>query len=441
MSALRVALLLLLACFNVASWAEGSVSPSSQPTYRITSDGITRTATSASAVCSAWTGAFQTYLSSLNALNHYTVNSTGSTESTCSYQYTFFQCNGNTGECGTPSSPTSSSVSIFKENVSVCPQNSSGTVPSCTCNAGYQPEQSATACVAACTVGTTFSGGVGVVGNYAMDASKLYCAGDCAYVQNGLKDVKPVVVGGVTQYWGSVEMKATGQRCSDNGVTAPQPPAAASQPPANTCGANQYGGTIAYAGGSEVFKCFDKTTGEEKASVPLPAASQPVNGSEKTETKVTDNGDGSKTTTTTTTSSSGAVRTVTVTCDAAGNCSSTTTSAGGLGQAGNGGSGGEDSCPEGTDKVACMNLGSGDGGPGGGGDELGNEEKHLSITPDGGWGTAGACPSDKVLNLHFVTLTVPFTLLCTAGDMARPIVLAVAWLSAIVGFVGLSKRD
>lgn len=67
----------------------------------------------------------------------------------------------------------------------------------------------------------------------------------------------------------------------------------------------------------------------------------------------------------------------------------------------------------------------------------------LSITPDTGWAGGGsyACPQNKVLNLAAVTVVVPFTMLCDVADMARPVVIGVAWVVAVFGFMGLSKRD
>lgn len=96
-----------------------------------------------------------------------------------------------------------------------------------------------------------------------------------------------------------------------------------------------------------------------------------------------------------------------------------------------------DPCESHPERAGCKALGTLEATP------LPTVVAPLSITPDSGWATGGsyACPQNKVLNLSAVTVVVPFTMLCDVADMARPVVIGVAWVVAIFGFMGLSKRD
>lgn len=72
-----------------------------------------------------------------------------------------------------------------------------------------------------------------------------------------------------------------------------------------------------------------------------------------------------------------------------------------------------------------------------GSDEISNEDRTVSITPQSGWGADNAtCPADRVLSngMH-----VPFTLFCTYFAGLRYVIIAMAWLGA--GFILMGARE
>lgn len=70
-------------------------------------------------------------------------------------------------------------------------------------------------------------------------------------------------------------------------------------------------------------------------------------------------------------------------------------------------------------------------------EELPQEEKPIEITPDSGWGADGAsCPAPKMISVQGRQIAVPFDLFCKYMDGMRPIILAMAWLSAAFILVG-----
>jgi hypothetical protein len=326
-----------------------------------------------------------------------------------------------------------------------CPANSSASGSACNCNAGFQPDGAAgTSCVPECVAGQVTSSGWYDIGTaVAVAPVGLYCVGQCAVVSTGATNVETVVVGGVKRWFAQMGFTTTGGRCDGSSTPPPAPTSPSSEPPQNTCGANQYAGTV-----NGVFRCIDKSTGETVADAPATPSPMPVvntPGQQTTQgtTTVTNNGDGTTTTTTVgttvTTKPDGTVTTgtttTTKTCDAAGNCV-TSTKTGGYGSGTSGSESGSGTCEEDDPTIGCA-----PGGDPPSPEVIPRDEKTMSITPQSGWSHDSSCPQDKVLSLHFVTVTVPFTLLCTAGDMARPIVVLVAWVVAAFAFLGLSKRD
>lgn len=95
-----------------------------------------------------------------------------------------------------------------------------------------------------------------------------------------------------------------------------------------------------------------------------------------------------------------------------------------------------DLCALHPDIVACQKLGDLQATP------LPNENKQLSINPDSGWGpSGGACPAPKTATVMGVHLELPFTMLCDFALGIKPLLLAFAWLTAAMTFMGLSRRD
>lgn len=70
------------------------------------------------------------------------------------------------------------------------------------------------------------------------------------------------------------------------------------------------------------------------------------------------------------------------------------------------------------------------------------DSRAMAITADTGWGEgAGTCPSPRTASVAGMTISMPFDLLCDFANGIRPVVIALAWLSAALAFLGLSKRD
>lgn len=70
-----------------------------------------------------------------------------------------------------------------------------------------------------------------------------------------------------------------------------------------------------------------------------------------------------------------------------------------------------------------------------------NVNKPVTITKDSGWGPEnGSCPSPRVLNLHGLTVNMPWDLYCQFATGIRPIVLGLAYLGAAFTFFGIGRK-
>ena len=91
-------------------------------------------------------------------------------------------------------------------------------------------------------------------------------------------------------------------------------------------------------------------------------------------------------------------------------------------------------CEEFPDILACQNLDSPTS------DELTKVDKPVSVSVDSGWGSSSAaCPAPRPIgnrNINF-----EFTSLCNGLGMLKPIILAVAWLSAGLILLGVRGGD
>lgn len=253
--------------------------------------------------------------------------------------------------------------------------------------------------------------------------SVLQCHNGCEVHFDGYTGKGSTLESGVKVWYGIGELIRTGAACS-GGQPESQTGAAV---PAPTCGAGQVLGTV-----NGVPTCATSGSSEPGGS-----------GSSSTEstssTSTQNNGDGTTTTTTTSTSSrtgsdgtsTTTTTTTTRTCDEAGNCEEESSTE----VEGQDPEDKEGFCDENPDTAGCKSLGALTA------DELPKVNVPVSITRDSGWEHDMSCPADKVLSLARLTLTVPFTMLCDAADMARPIVIGVAWLSSILGFLGLARKD
>ena len=95
-------------------------------------------------------------------------------------------------------------------------------------------------------------------------------------------------------------------------------------------------------------------------------------------------------------------------------------------------------CDEYPDILACAKpqLGKVSAQP------VNNQSKTLTINADTGWGPSNsACPAPKTAVVAGVSLQMPYTLLCDFATAIRPLLIAFAWLSAAVSFIGFGRKD
>lgn len=86
------------------------------------------------------------------------------------------------------------------------------------------------------------------------------------------------------------------------------------------------------------------------------------------------------------------------------------------------------------DVVACQQLG------GIGPEALEEKIVPVQIQPVGSGG-AGSCPAPRTANIAGKSYSFEWTAICDFATGIKPIVVAVAWLTAILSFMGLSRRD
>lgn len=214
--------------------------------------------------------------------------------------------------------------------------------------------------------------------------------------------------------------------CSANytldGTTAPQGTTQTTTPNAtNPCPSGQTLGTV-----NDIPRCLASGTAPSTTQTPTPTTTSST-------TSTVTNGDGSTTTTTTTTNGTGTSTTVT-NCTTPGNCSSTTTttqSGAATGQAGN--SDGAQFCRDNPTAAQCQ--------PGPDYDVPAFAEPGTQAVGSGGivqkQASAGSCPAPIQLP-HGAEFD--YEAICDAGVMMRPLVIAMAWLSAGLIVIGAFKE-
>ena len=94
-------------------------------------------------------------------------------------------------------------------------------------------------------------------------------------------------------------------------------------------------------------------------------------------------------------------------------------------------------CDQYPDIVACAKLGEAPQPK-----PVNNEDKTLEITKEQGWGPEnGTCPAPKTATVAGVALEMSFQPLCDFSTGIRPVIIGLAWISAVFGFLGLSRKD
>lgn len=73
--------------------------------------------------------------------------------------------------------------------------------------------------------------------------------------------------------------------------------------------------------------------------------------------------------------------------------------------------------------------------------DLPTKDIDFNVSPDGGWGASNAaCPAPRVLTVQGRTIPIPFDLFCTWASGLRPVILALAWLSAAFIILGAKEE-
>lgn len=74
--------------------------------------------------------------------------------------------------------------------------------------------------------------------------------------------------------------------------------------------------------------------------------------------------------------------------------------------------------------------------------DLGENTKNITIAPDSGWGASGAtCPADLTYTTHQgIQVKYSWQPVCQMANTFRPIVIGFAWLSAVLIFLGISRK-
>lgn len=95
-------------------------------------------------------------------------------------------------------------------------------------------------------------------------------------------------------------------------------------------------------------------------------------------------------------------------------------------------------CEEFPDASGCAKLGKMTGDP----QTVAEQPVQVNqITPQSIGGSGGACPSDRVMNTSYGTLTFSWLNLCGLAEGVRPVILAMAWLVAGFSFFFGAKRS
>lgn len=316
---------------------------------------------------------------------------------------------------------------ICPSNVVSCPANSTGTT-TCTCNAGYQPNVGATACVLipiVCNtpVDTVVSSGFYDLGT--SDASTMpasICSGSCTVNFTGTGSaVARSLVGGVFHYYAEGVQTSSGAPCSPETTNAPVSSAGV---PASTCGTGQ---SVGWINGTPV--CYT-TQPDSPTATPPPVKSTSTSttnidaSSNVVNTTAITNNNGSTITTVTTTAPDGTVSTE-ITNTAANPIASAAFCAEFPSDPS---CAPQSDCDLNPDAIGCLDAGT----PG---DTLalGTQSISVGITPIN-FGIAAGCPADRQITVWGGgVVPIPLDDVCNFATMIKPLVLAMAWLAA--GFI------
>lgn len=95
-----------------------------------------------------------------------------------------------------------------------------------------------------------------------------------------------------------------------------------------------------------------------------------------------------------------------------------------------------DLCAKNPDIVACAKMD--EVSP----DKVNNEDKTLVITPEQGWGNENAsCPAPVTKQVAGLSLEMSWQPFCDFATGIRPVVIAMAWLSAVLLVLGIARKE
>lgn len=89
------------------------------------------------------------------------------------------------------------------------------------------------------------------------------------------------------------------------------------------------------------------------------------------------------------------------------------------------------------DILACEKLGDAPESP-----ELPDQRIDVAITPIS-FGSAGSCPADRMVNITLINRSIPITYsyVCQLATGTKPVILALAWLSAALIVLGMGRKS
>jgi hypothetical protein len=97
----------------------------------------------------------------------------------------------------------------------------------------------------------------------------------------------------------------------------------------------------------------------------------------------------------------------------------------------------KDECLQHPDRVGCKDVGDIPAEA-----DIKTLDKTISITPDTGWGAdTAACPADLTTTFMKQPIAFSFKPVCDAADSFRPVVIALAWITAVLTALGISRRN
>lgn len=94
-----------------------------------------------------------------------------------------------------------------------------------------------------------------------------------------------------------------------------------------------------------------------------------------------------------------------------------------------------DFCEEHPEILACQKLGDPEEPV-----ELKNRIVPLTLKPAAGFSRGGGCPADRTLNVFGSTMTLSWRPICDLAEGVRPVIIAIAAISATAAFLGLARK-